>query len=64
MWVSKWTSPMGPCTEASASASGWVIEWSPPSSTGITPAEATSATSAVMAACDDSGSAGTQAASP
>jgi hypothetical protein len=45
-------------------ASGWVIEWSPPSSTGITPAEATSATSAVMAACDDSGSAGTQAASP
>ena len=55
---------MGPCTEASASASGWVIEWSPPSSTGITPAEATSATSAVMAACDDSGSAGTQAASP
>ena len=35
VWVSKWTSPTGPCAPAQARIDGSVIEWSPPSTTGI-----------------------------
>ena len=40
--VSKWISPIGPRRAATADAHGSVIEWSPPSVTGMTPASTTS----------------------
>ena len=64
--------PRGPCrcacrsgsarsaraARATADAHGSVIEWSPPSVTGITPASTTSPTSVSIAACERAGSAG------
>src|SRR5215212_6663480 len=53
--VSKWTSPTGPCAPAQARIEGSVIEWSPPSTTGITPAASTWPTVASIAACEGTG---------
>jgi hypothetical protein len=64
VWVSKWTMPTGPCTPAHARTAGSVIEWSPPSTTGSTPAASTWATVASIAACEVSTSAGITGASP
>ena len=64
VWVSKWTSPTGPCAPAQARIDGSVIEWSPPSTTGITPAASTWPTVASIAACEVTGSAGITGASP
>src|SRR3954463_10430491 len=38
VWVSKCTTPTGPWTVAHARIDGSVIEWSPPSTTGMNPA--------------------------
>ena len=62
--VSKWTMPTGPCRPATARTDGSVIEWSPPSTTGRTPAATTCATVASIAACETSTSAGMTGASP
>ena len=64
VWVSKWTSPTGPCAAAHARTDGSVIEWSPPRTTGITPAASTWPTVASIAACEVTGSAGITGASP
>ncbi len=56
--VSKWTSPTGPCTAATAFTPASVIEWSPPSTSGIAPARTTSPTSASIAACVRAGGVG------
>ena len=64
VWVSKWTIPTGPWAAAHARTDGSVIEWSPPSTTGMTPAASTSPTVASIAACEVTGSAGITGASP
>ncbi len=64
VWVSKWTMPTGPWTPAQARTDGSVIEWSPPSTAGSTPAARTWPTVASIAACERSGAAGTIGASP
>ena len=64
VWVSKWTTPTGPWTPAQARIDGSVIEWSPPSTAGSTPAASTWPTVASIAACERSGAAGMTGASP
>ena len=64
VWVSKCTIPTGPWTAAHARTAGSVIEWSPPSTTGSTPAASTWPTVASIAACEVPGSAGITGASP
>src|SRR5215213_8921979 len=64
VWVSKWTTPTGPWTVAQARIDGSVIEWSPPSTTGTTPAASTWPTVDSIAACERTGSAGMTGASP
>ena len=62
--VSKWISPTGPRRRAIARMSGSAIEWSPPRITGSAPASTTWPTSASIASCVRTGSAGSTAASP
>ncbi len=64
VWVSKWTSPIGPCTAAQARMSGSAIEWSPPRTTGSAPAASTWPTMRSIASCERTGSAGSTGASP
>ena len=63
--VSKWIRPIGPPRrEAIARMSGSAIEWSPPRMIGSAPASTTWPTSASIAACVRTGSAGSTGASP
>ena len=64
VWVSKCTTPTGPRVATHARTLGSVIEWSPPSSTGVAPAASTSPTTVSIAACERRGSPGSTAASP